>query len=322
MNRRKGPPDEQEMPRLVREALADLRSVPEPDPDSWDLARQTYVDEAQAVAGDIERAASHTEEEGTGTGFKAFLLPLWERRPRSMLARLLILLSVVFGGTLGTVRATENSVPGSPLYPVKLQVEDLRTARVEEPMERVERALNGAERRLEEAEKLAERGLAIPPELGERYAEHVSDALQAMETLTGPAQSEAQEEIAEELGDHLEKLAELRALVAEDEQTLTRMRRAIEETAPQLEGFSVEFDDDDDGDDVDDNDDVEDDDGNGDDAVGDDDSGDDDDGEDDGGDDAIGDDDSGDDDDGENDGGDDAIGDDGSGDDGDDDDDD
>ncbi|MFW6135915.1 MAG: DUF5666 domain-containing protein [Chloroflexota bacterium] len=248
MNRRKGHPDEQKMPRLVREALAVIRPVPEPDPDSWDLARQTYLEEARAVAGDIRRAASRTKDARTGAGLKAFLLPLRERRPRSMLARLLILLSVVFGGTLGTVQATENSVPGSPLYPVKLQVEDFRTARVDDPVERVERALNGAERRLAEAEKLAERRVAIPLELGERYAEHLSDALQAMDRLTGPSRSEAQEAIAEELGEHLEKINELQSLVGENDEALTRMIDAIQQAAPQLGGHRIGYDDDEDGD--------------------------------------------------------------------------
>jgi hypothetical protein len=252
-------PEEEKMSPLVQKALDDLRPVPDPDPYKWEAARQTYLAEARDFSSEAGRAASETHRENSRAGLRAFLLPLWERRPKSMLARLLILVSVLLGGTIGTVEAAQGSLPGSALYPVKLQIEDLRAARAQDPEGQAERALEAAEKRLEEAERLAERGDAIPAELGARYAEQLSLALQATDALTGSVRSEVEAEIAEELADHLEELQELQARLGRDDAALSSMRAAIEEAGAQLGGLDVSFEDDDDiEDDLDDEEDGED----------------------------------------------------------------
>ena len=246
MTRRKSTPEEEKMSPLVEKALDDLRPVPDPDPDRWEAARQAFLAEAQDFPSEAGRAASETDQENRRAGLRAFLLPLWERRPTSMLARLLILVSVLLGGTIGTVEAAQSSLPGSALYPVKLQIEDLRAGRAQDPEGQAERALEAAEKRLEEAERLAERGDAIPAELGTRYAEQVSLALQATEALTGSVRSEVEAEIREELADHLEELQELQLRLGQDDEALASMRAAIEEAGAQLGGLDASFDDDDD----------------------------------------------------------------------------
>ena len=236
--------EEQPMSPLVREALTDLRSVPDPNPAAWEDARQAYLVRVQklltedpALSSDERDAASKTDHPRQRVGLKAFLLPVWERRPASMLLRLLILLSILFAGTLTTVEAAQASLPGSVLYPVKLQIEDIRIARAHGPEEEVARTMAAAERRLTEAERLTERNRAVPTQVGDRYAEQVSLALAATDTLTGSVRYQVRAEIASMLAEHLREIATLRSMVTENDDALRRMMAAIEQGAAQRDDF-------------------------------------------------------------------------------------
>ena len=246
MNRRVDIPEDQPLPPKVREALTDLRSVPDPEPAAWEDARQAYlvkvreyVTEDRTFSSEARHTASQTDHPKWGAGVKAFLLPVWERRPTSMLVRLLILLSIVFGGTLGTVEAAQTSLPGSTFYPIKLQIEDLRIARARDPETQVARAMEAAEKRLAEAERLTERSSTVPGQVAERYAEQVSLALAAADTLPSPIRSRVRAEIMSRLAYHLQEIETLRSVMTEDDEALKHMTAAIDKAASQGRGLET-----------------------------------------------------------------------------------
>ena len=87
-------------------------------------------------------------------------------------------LILVLGGG-GAVVSSASALPGQPLYPVKLAVEDARTAVVRagaDPQSQVSLQTELAGRRLEEAETLAGRGQAVPPEVVVAAEQHVQSA--------------------------------------------------------------------------------------------------------------------------------------------------
>ena len=123
---------------------------------------------------------------------RAFLLPLWERRPETIVATLIIVLGIVLTSGLGGVRATQSSLPGSALYPVKLRVEELRIARTQTTEEQIARTLESVKRRFDKAKLLVERGDTVPGNLVERYNKRLSTASGATHGLTGAARSRVQ----------------------------------------------------------------------------------------------------------------------------------
>lgn len=123
---------------------------------------------------------------------RAFLLPLWERRPETIVARLIIVLGIVLTSGLGGVRATQSSLPGSALYPVKLRMEELRIARTQTTEEQMARTLESVKRRFDEAKLLVERGDTVPGNLVERYNKRLPTASGATRGLTGAARSRVQ----------------------------------------------------------------------------------------------------------------------------------
>lgn len=254
MTRRNNTFEEHILSPAVQEALTRLRSVPKPDPHTWDQARHAFLAQAgedlgqsAAFSSEAGRTASETDHEDREAGLRAFLLPLWERRPTSMLARVLIALGIVLGSTLGTVQAAQSSLPGSALYPVKLRVEDLRMAGTQDPRHRIERFLEVAEECLEKAEQLTERGESVPAWLGELYAGQLGLALEELDRLTGPVRSEIRAEMAEELAEHLEEIRALQQIVGEGDPGLVIMISAIDDAALLFGGLDGALDDEDEG---------------------------------------------------------------------------
>ena len=233
---------------LLKDALSVLRSVPDPDGEPWNAARQAYLTEARAFASEQRDVTARRDQNGQGGGLGAFLLSLSERRPRTLPAGLIITLSVLCGSALGGVEAAQNSVPGSALYPLKLRVETLRIAQSQDIETRVERMMAVAERRINEAERLLRRGDLIPGKLADRYEEHLLAARQAAGSLTGSERSRVESRLAELLHKHADRLRSLQSGLDEESGSLAAMLDAIRDVGSQLDDLDLTLDDGGDGD--------------------------------------------------------------------------
>jgi hypothetical protein len=106
------------------------------------------------------------------------------RLPSAAAAAAAAAAALVLFGSGGAVVSSASALPGQPLYPVKLAVEDARSAVVRagaDPQAQVSLQTELAGRRLEEAEALAGRGLAVPPEVVVAAEQHVQSAADAAE---------------------------------------------------------------------------------------------------------------------------------------------
>jgi hypothetical protein len=89
---------------------------------------------------------------------------LWKKEALKMnIATLLVILSLLFGGTGATAVAAQASLPGDFLYPVKIFAEDLRMDLTTQPENKVDIALKHAARRYDEIQTLLEEGY-LPPD--------------------------------------------------------------------------------------------------------------------------------------------------------------
>ncbi len=103
------------------------------------------------------------------------------------LVKVLVAVALIFGMTAGTVSASQESLPGSVLYPVKLQYENVRLATTGDGEVKALLALAYAQERVDEVVSLVERGDEVPEPLTARYELQVGTALQTMAGL-GEAQ--------------------------------------------------------------------------------------------------------------------------------------
>jgi len=95
-----------------------------------------------------------------------------------------IIVALLAGGG-GTAYASQSSLPGDALYPVKLMTEDVQTTVAWNPEKKVEMEIKFANRRLEEVKKLQERfknkNGEIKPEVVERAMEKSAERLEKAE---------------------------------------------------------------------------------------------------------------------------------------------
>jgi len=126
-------------------------------------------------------------------------------------AKVLIALALIFSATVGTVSASQESLPGAALYPVKLQYEDARLALTQDLEAKALLAMAYAQERVDEAVQLAERGDEIPEPLAARYQLQVGLALQTMTGLGEAQQLQLREHFSGTLQNQVRVMAQVMA---------------------------------------------------------------------------------------------------------------
>ena len=159
------------------QALAE--STPEPDPERLNRVRRAYLLLARALRPE-SRAAWRPGR------FLAWSRVSWTRWA---VAAAMVFLLLWFTGA-ATVRAAQNALPGSPLYPLKRWQETWLLMRAQDPQTRARLHQTFARRRIQELRDLLAQGRAVPAEvLLENLLLHV-DALSALaQTQAAPGTS-------------------------------------------------------------------------------------------------------------------------------------
>ena len=163
-----------------------------------DVLRPVEMPDAQAQQADRRRflAAWHSSDAGTAevgliTGFGAWFRarvfqgapgnPSLRKEPRAMSALLLkvvLIFSVLFSLGGGTVALADNSLPDTPLYPLKLEMEQIRLGLTDQPQDQAGLHLALAEERVQEILRLAQEGQVSGPATQMRLQLHLTQALQ------------------------------------------------------------------------------------------------------------------------------------------------
>jgi hypothetical protein len=111
------------------------------------------------------------------------LRPRLAARPAIVLLATLFIVAALFGGGCGVVLASQSSLPGELLYPVKTTTEKARLLVTFSPTSRAEHHAEMAERRLQEVMTLAEAGKSIRSKTVQSIAEEVDAALVEVRAL-------------------------------------------------------------------------------------------------------------------------------------------
>ncbi len=160
-----------------------------------------------------------------------------ERQPMigSFIFKASLIFTMIFGSAGGTALAAAQSLPGSPLYPIKLAAEETRLQLANDATTEALLHLNLAQERVNEMVQLAEKGEPVDEAIVTRWQEHVNAALQLAKDASSQAEREAVfARTHETLQQQYQALAQAQAQHANQE-ALKHAQQAIEETQQQIQ---------------------------------------------------------------------------------------
>jgi hypothetical protein len=219
--------DEQSFPP----GLDALRAVPERDPTRAAAGRQAYLKAVEEMKSPVSSAGAERHIGWMPTIRK-------ERSPMFSFARILIVLTLALGGTGTTAAyASQSSLPGDPLYGVKLALEDLRLDLTHAPEQEVLLLEDLVETRLQEIGAMVQQGMPINPQLTARLENHLRLALQQTAQLDDPLLIQTMQQIQIRAQEQLRILQQLQAnapsnqqdVLRQTEQAILRVRKTAED---------------------------------------------------------------------------------------------
>lgn len=232
---------QESLPSSVAAAMDALRPAPAPNRGAWEDRRQAFMVEARQYAAQAVPPAPVLRHKSWKSLF------VFNPKEVSMKAfvKVLLALALIFGATAGTVSASRGSVPGSVLYPVKLQYEDARLSLTQNPEAKALLAMAYAQERVEEAAQLAEDGDEIPESLAARYQLQVGVALQTMAGLGEAQQLQLRAHFSGTLENQVRVMAQVRSRYhlgenAEHPEPTQAMIKTMEQ-AQQALGYAEQY---------------------------------------------------------------------------------
>ncbi len=173
--------------------LEKLRPVPSPDPASVAHGRAAFLEQARTLAPTVSPAVERRH--------KGWMYLFIRKEPLKMstLASVLLILTLLFGGSGATAYAAQNSLPDQLLYPVKLASEDLRSELTPSTQARLELALQFASRRAEEMTEMLQAGKQTPASLLARWQLEVDQALRLSAGLDNAQMSQSLQQVRQTL---------------------------------------------------------------------------------------------------------------------------
>ena len=158
-------------------------AVPTPATPLWHTAdRATFLAQVELLGETAVSPSPLLRLKGWLTQKRAVLLNRQvqkERKPmNALLARAAATVAIIFGLGSGTVVLANDSLPDTPLYPVKLMLEETRMAMTDNPAEQANLQLSLAQIRLQEMSQLMQDGDPVDEPLLSRLETHLQTSLQ------------------------------------------------------------------------------------------------------------------------------------------------
>lgn len=159
-----------------------------------------------------------------------------ERRMSALLVKATVIVAIALGTVGGTVAAADASLPGSPVYGVKLSLEEVRLAVATEPEADVELYMRFAQERVREMARLVETGRTADDALLSRLRLHLESALQLAEQMPEEARVRQMARIREAVRDQEQEMARLHEQATEPlRQHLQEARRYLRRIGQEIE---------------------------------------------------------------------------------------
>lgn len=219
-------PDDPLDPQL-RNILERLKTVPSRGPEAVARGRANFL----AHATSLQKAIPQADNRHLG-----WINISSRQTSLARLAPVLLILCLLVGGTGATVYAAQDSLPNTPLYPVKILSEDARIALAFQPETKLDLLLGYADRRVDEIAALHLQGAPPPESLTSRLYQQLDEALGLGAEMPDPGLAQALERVEATLQNQRQTLTRVQAQVAEPAKlVLARVQVMLEERQSLIE---------------------------------------------------------------------------------------
>lgn len=213
---------------LVQEKLALIRAVPARDPAGAARRRASFLEEAQSLNPAVSDSPLRRHKGWISSAKLIFRTK--ERSPMlATLASILLVVSVLLGGTGITVLAAQDSLPDQPLYDLKTFSEDLRIRLLADQQSQLDLDLEFTARRVQELITLSGAGEAPPEAVFTRLQTHLNHALEHAAGLEQNRFPAALQKLQQALQTQEQKLGRAQEQTPSSSQSyLTRAREMVQ----------------------------------------------------------------------------------------------
>jgi len=229
--------DKEMDPRLARE-FESLRSQPQRDPQKAALGRANFLAQAQQYADSLPPVSKRTNQRHNRWMYvlqSFFVAQRKERSPMfSTLSTILLIVTLVLGGSGITVAAAQSSQPDEGLYPVKTWSEDARLGITANEQNRMQLAMQYADRRAEEMQNMLREGKAPPELVPVRMQAEINLALQLAAGQPDEQARQSLNQIREQLRAHEQAFLDLGSPADPQKEALLKGTREMLRDRQQL----------------------------------------------------------------------------------------
>ncbi|MFC1976041.1 DUF5667 domain-containing protein [Chloroflexota bacterium] len=219
--------------------LETLRPVEIPSPESLQadrdefLAKVTDLQQQPVSTGPLNRL-----KEWIVHNFPWHSLNLAQQRKEqwrmsSLFIKTMLIFSVIFGSVGGTAVYASNSLPDSPVYPLKLTMEQVQLALTTDPIAQANIHLNLAQERTQEMERMAQQGSVPDNATLTRLQQHLNQAFQLAAQLPNEQMQGLLTQTQQMLQTKTQQLTQTQAQVNEPTQEALRQANQLLNQAQQ-----------------------------------------------------------------------------------------
>jgi hypothetical protein len=158
----------------LQNRLSILKEMPERNSAAAEQGRAKFLLQAKRMRASLSEPVSWLER------FRVFLDGL-RLKPQPVInwaVAVIVAMVLFFGGSSATVYASQASLPGEPLYPLKLMSENSRLLFTISPAARVNLSMDLADRRVDEISRLQNAGRPVPQQVVDRLMNEVNQSLE------------------------------------------------------------------------------------------------------------------------------------------------
>jgi hypothetical protein len=218
---------EDELDEFGKRTLTPLRSAPPLDSQAITVMKAKYLLEAE----NLRQLISSQPVGEKPNQWKNTIFGMLQRKPvMKALVAVLLAFVVILAGSSFTVFASQSSLPGEALYPVKSWSEDVRLSLISSPDARLGLTLSFTNRRMDEISSLMAGGKMVNDQTTDRFRRELEDALQLAAQLDGNQMQHALGEIksqAENQGMTVEEL--IKKLPPQAEPAVLKLQERLKE---------------------------------------------------------------------------------------------
>ncbi len=208
------------------------RTVQERDALAAQQGRSIFLQQAQGLGQPVSLGEKRRHMEW----FKS-ILPI-RKESFTMLTTVLVILGLLFGSSGATVYASQGSMPGEFLYPVKAWSENTRSDLTTSPESRYQLMLQLAEQRTEEIQFMAQNGVLNGADNGEQQLQrlqlHLDEALHQMTRLQDKDMQQAMTQMRDRLRQQDQSLQQTQLKSGPQGQAVLERARQALQTRRQL----------------------------------------------------------------------------------------